>query len=76
MVMMEEYIAYPEPVENAVIRCNTDALCHLATAYGSAQDQEECKLLLRLMEDHSKFLLETSERMLLRNKFYIGEVIK
>lgn len=72
---MEEYITYPEPLENAVIRFNTDALCHLATAYGSAQDKTECKLLLNLMETHSKFLLETSEKMLLRNKFHIREVI-
>tara|TARA_S200000501_G_C20637042_1_gene661544 strand:+ start:36 stop:257 length:222 start_codon:yes stop_codon:yes gene_type:complete len=73
---MEEFLAYPEPVENAVIRFNTDALCHLATAYSSAQDQKECKLLLNLMETHSKFLLETSEKMLLRNKFYVREVIQ
>ena len=72
--MMEEEIYQIEPPEANVIRHNTDAICHLATAYTAAEDKTHSKILLDLMSAHADFLLSTSKRILMRHQFYIEGV--
>ena len=72
---MFEEAYHIEPPEVTCIRHNTDAICHLAVAYSSATDKEHCNMLLNMIDMHSRFLLETSHRILKRQKFYIEEVI-
>jgi|MDTE01.1.fsa_nt_gb hypothetical protein len=74
--MIEEELYHVEPPEANVIRHNTDAICHLATAYSAADQKAHSKILLDLMEAHSNFLLNTSKRILMRHRFYIEEVMK
>tara|TARA_B000000441_G_C21715813_1_gene335618 strand:+ start:585 stop:803 length:219 start_codon:yes stop_codon:yes gene_type:complete len=70
---MIEEVFYPEPPEAVAIRYNTDALSHIATAYTAADDAAHCEILLELLQEHSKFIINTCEQVLLRNKFYIRE---
>jgi len=71
---MIEEVFYPEPPESIVIRYNTDALAHIASAYSSADDPVHCQVLLGLLQEHSKFIIDTCQNVLMRNKFYIKEV--
>lgn len=72
--MEEEELEFQERPEISVIKVNADAICYLATAYASADEKEDCDFILGLLQKHSEFLLETSQKIFLCERLHIKSV--
>ena len=73
-MIMEEELEYPERPEISVIRINADAICYLVDAYSASEDKEEADFILSLLQKHSEFLLDTSEKIFLSERLHIREI--
>jgi len=73
-MLEEEEVAFQERPEISVIKVNADAICYLATAYSASDDKEESDFILGLLQKHSEFLLDTSEKIFLCERLHIKPV--
>ena len=79
---MEEFINFMESPETSTIRINTDAMGYLGTVfseiYGGAKHTRKDEIFKKLLMDqlckHSKFVLETSEKMIQNKRLGIKAV--
>ena len=74
MMLEEEEIEYQERPEISVIKVTADTIGYLATAYSASEDKEECDFLLALLQKHSEFLLDTSEKIFLSERLHIKKI--
>ena len=61
--MSEELFQFIESPETATIRINTDAINHLGIIFNGIEDHDMKQELFKMLCSHSKFVLETSEKM-------------
>tara|TARA_R110002020_G_scaffold133987_2_gene298979 strand:+ start:286 stop:525 length:240 start_codon:yes stop_codon:yes gene_type:complete len=72
--MSEEFFQFIESPETATIRLNTDAMSHLGTLFNSVNDTVMQQAVFDMLCKHSKFVLETSEKVILNKRLGIKAV--
>tara|TARA_R110002020_G_scaffold182437_1_gene377874 strand:- start:479 stop:697 length:219 start_codon:yes stop_codon:yes gene_type:complete len=71
---MEELFNMFEPPEAAVLRSHAEALSHLADAIMNVEDKELQQGLFALINKHSQFLLDCSDKVMAVNKMHLKAV--
>jgi hypothetical protein len=74
---MEETIQYIELPEATVLRINSEVISHLGTALSEAFQYEEAvykNTLLNMIQNHSNIILETSDKIVMKQKLNIKAV--
>ena len=74
---MDETIQYIELPESTVLRINSEVICHLGTALSESFQYEEAvykKTLLNMIQKHSDIILETSDKIIMKQKLNIKAV--
>ena len=74
---MDETIQFIEPPESTVLRINSDAMSHLGTTLSESlqyEDESMKKTILSLMQQHSAVILETSNKIVMKQKLNIHAV--
>ena len=72
--MSEEFFQFIESPETATIRLNTDAMSHLGVLLTSVEDMVLRLAVLDMLSKHSKFVLETSEKIILSKRLGVKAV--
>tara|TARA_R110002020_G_scaffold103266_7_gene241877 strand:- start:9221 stop:9442 length:222 start_codon:yes stop_codon:yes gene_type:complete len=72
--MSEEFFQFIESPETATIRINTDAMNHLGALLKSVEDMVLRLAVLEMLSKHSKFVLETSEKIIMNKRLDIKAV--
>ena len=72
--MSEELFQFIESPETATIRINTDAINHLGIIFNGIEDHDMKQELFKMLCSHSKFVLETSEKMVQNRRLGIKAV--
>ena len=74
---MDETIQFIETPEATVLRINSDAMSHLGTTLSESlqyEDESMKKPILSLMQQHSAVILETSNKIVMKQKLNIHAV--
>jgi|TARA_R100000808_G_scaffold12081_1_gene30469 hypothetical protein len=74
---MDETIQFIETPESTVLRINSDAMSHLGTTLSESlqyEDESMKKTILSLMQQHSAVILETSNKIVMKQKLNIHAV--
>tara|TARA_R110002012_G_scaffold86272_1_gene214420 strand:- start:2772 stop:3005 length:234 start_codon:yes stop_codon:yes gene_type:complete len=74
---MEETIQYFELPESTVLRINSEAICHLGGVLSEAFQYEDTiykNTLLDMIQKHSDIILETSDKIVMKQKLNIKAV--
>ena len=74
---MDETIQFIETHESTVLRINSDAMSHLGTTLSESlqyEDESMKKTILSLMQQHSAVILETSNKIVMKQKLNIHAV--
>jgi hypothetical protein len=72
--MSEEFFQFIESPETATIRINTDAMNHLGALLKNVEDMVLRLAVLEMLSKHSKFVLETSEKIVMNKRLDIKAV--
>lgn len=72
--MSEEFFQFMESPETATIRINTDAMNHLGALLKNVEDMVLRLAVLEMLSKHSKFVLETSEKIVMNKRLDIKAV--
>jgi len=72
--MSEEFFQFIESPETTAIRVNTDAMNHLGVLLSSLEDMVLRLAVLDMLSKHSKFVLETSEKIVMNKRLDIKAV--
>jgi len=72
--MSEEFFQLVESPETATIRCNTDAMGYLGALLSNVEDMVLRLAVLDMLSKHSKFVLETSEKIILSKRLGVKAV--
>ncbi len=73
LMIPEDFELYEKP-EISVIKVNADAIGYLVTAYSASDNKEESDFILALLQRHSEFLLDTSNKIFLSERLHIKTV--
>ena len=73
-IMSEEFFQLVESPETATIRCNTDAMGYLGALLSNVEDMVLRLAVLDMLSKHSKFVLETSEKIILSKRLGVKAV--
>jgi hypothetical protein len=71
---MEDVFQIIETPETSTMRINTDAMNHIGAMFIKADDKEMRQELFKMIQEHSKFVLETSEKVILNRRLGIKAV--
>ena len=74
---MDDTIQFIETPESTVLRINSDAMGHLGTTLSESlqyEDENIKKTLLSLLQKHSESILETSNKIVMKQKLNIQAV--
>ena len=74
---MEETFQYFELPESTVLRINSEVICHLGGVLSEALQYDEAdykKTLLNMIQKHSDIILETSDKIIMKQKLNIKAV--
>ncbi len=74
---MDDTIQFIETPESTVLRINSDAMAHLGTTLSESlqyEDESIKKTILSLMQKHSEAILETSNKIVMKQKLNIQAV--
>ena len=71
---MEDFFNFVETPETATIRINADAISHLGTVFSQVDDKIMKQILFEMLCKHSKFVLDTSEKMIQNRRLGINVV--
>lgn len=74
---MDDTIQFIETPESTVLRINSDAMAHLGTTLSESlqyEDESIKKTILSLMKKHSETILETSNKIVMKQKLNIQAV--
>ncbi len=71
---MEDVFQIIETPETSTMRINTDAINHIGAMFIKADDKEMRHELFKMIQKHSKFVLETSEKVILNRRLGIKAV--
>jgi hypothetical protein len=72
--MSDEFFQFIESPETATIRLNTDAMSHLGILFSSLDDTAMQQAVFDMLCKHSKFVLETSEKVVLNKRLGIKAI--
>ena len=74
---MDDTIQFIETPESTVLRINSDAMAHLGTTLSESlqyEDESMKKTILSLIQQHSAVILETSNKIVMKQKLNIQAV--
>ena len=71
---MEDMVHFIENPETSTLRLNTDAISHLGNAFLEADDADLKLQLLELIKRHSDFVLDTSDKIISRQRLHMKAV--
>ena len=71
---MEDVFQIIETPETSTMRINADAMNHIGAMFINADDKEMRHELFKMIQKHSKFVLETSEKVILNRRLGIKAV--
>jgi hypothetical protein len=74
---MDDTIQFIETPESTVLRINSDAMAHLGTTLSESlqyEDESIKKTILSLIQKHSEAILETSNKIVMKQKLNIQAV--
>tara|TARA_Y100000004_G_scaffold66902_1_gene75005 strand:- start:371 stop:589 length:219 start_codon:yes stop_codon:yes gene_type:complete len=71
---MEDVFQIIETPETSTMRINADAMNHIGTMFIKTDDIELRKELFKMIQEHSKFVLETSQKIVMNRKLNIKQV--
>ena len=74
--MSEDFFQLIESPETTAIRVNTDAIGHLGDLLKNVEDMVLRLAVLEMLSKHSKFVLETSEKIVMNKRLDIFESSK
>ncbi len=72
--MSEDFFQLIESPETTAIRVNTDAIGHLGDLLKNVEDMVLRLAVLEMLSKHSKFVLETSEKIIMNKRLDIKAV--
>ena len=75
--IMDDTIQFIETPESTVLRINSDAMSHLGTTLSESlqyEDENIKKTLLSLLQKHSEAILETSNKIVMKQRLNIQAV--
>ena len=71
---MEDMFQIIETPETSTMRINADAMNHIGAMFIKTDDIELRRELFKMIQKHSKFVLETSEKVILNRRLGIKAV--
>ena len=71
---MEDVFQIIETPETSTMRINADAMNHIGSMFIKTDDIELRKELFKMIQEHSKFVLETSQKIVMNRKLNIKQV--
>tara|TARA_R100001594_G_scaffold109896_1_gene144636 strand:+ start:319 stop:537 length:219 start_codon:yes stop_codon:yes gene_type:complete len=71
---MEDFFTAPELPETSVLKANADVVSQIAEAIATTEDLELSKGMLELLNKHSNVVLETSHKIMCKNKMHLQAV--
>ena len=71
---MEDFFTAPELPETSVLKANADVVSQIAEAISTTEDLELSKGMLELLNKHSNVVLETSHKIMCKNKMHLQAV--
>jgi hypothetical protein len=71
---MEDVFQIIETPETSTMRINADAMNHIGSMFIKTDDIELRKELFKMIQEHSKFVLETSEKIVMNRKLNIKQI--
>jgi len=73
-MVMEDVFQLIETPETSTMRINAEAMNHIGAIFLKADDKEMKQELFKMLQSHSKFLLETSEKVIQNRRLHIKSV--
>ena len=73
-MVREDVFQIIETPETSTMRINADAMNHIGAMFIKTDDIELRKELFKMIQDHSKFVLETSEKIVMNRKLNIKQI--
>ena len=71
---MEDVFQIIETPETSTMRINADAMNHIGAMFIKTDDIELRKELFKMIQEHSKFVLETSQKIVMNQRLEIKQV--
>ena len=71
---MEDVFQIIETPETSTMRINADAMNHIGSMFIKTDDIELRKELFKMIQEHSKFVLETSQKIVMNRRLEIKQV--
>ena len=71
---MEEVFQLIETPETSTMRINADAMNHIGVMFIKTDDIELRKELFKMIQEHSKFVLETSQKIVMNRRLNIKQI--
>ena len=71
---MEDFFTAPELPETSVLKTNADVVSQIAEAIANTEDLELSKGMFELLNKHSDVVLETSHKIMCKNKMHLQVV--
>jgi hypothetical protein len=73
-MVMEDVFQIIETPETSTMRINADAMNHIGSMFIKTDDIELRKELFKMIQEHSKFVLETSQKIVMNRKLNIKQI--
>ena len=71
---MEDVFQIIETPETSTMRINADAMNDIGSMFIKTDDIELRKELFKMIQEHSKFVLETSQKIVMNRKLNIKQI--
>ena len=71
---MEEVFQLIETPETSTMRINADAMNYIGAMFIKTDDIELRKELFKMIQEHSKFVLETSQKIVMNRRLNIKQI--
>ena len=71
---MEDMFQIIETPETSTMRINADAMNNIGAMFIKTDDIELRKELFKMIQEHSKFVLETSQKIVMNRKLNIKQI--
>ena len=71
---MEDVFQIIETPETSTMRINADAMNHIGAMFIKTDDKEMRRALFNMIQEHSKFVLETSQKVVMNRRLGIKQV--
>ena len=71
---MEDVFQIIETPETSTMRINADAMNHIGAMFIKTDDKEMRRELFNMIQEHSKFVLENSQKVVMNRRLGIKQV--